>query len=128
MFDFLDVCPAKLNCIRPVQLASFESSVPSYLLNFHPPLVRWLSPFQAIEKILQIFEPPNIYFLALENHITRTLEEFFDNGINDGYFCAVHCFMEISWIASKIQKKQTFPWGRYLKTVSKQWTEWMQDM
>lgn len=56
---------------------------------------RWLSLFPAIERILQMYEPLKSYFLKHENHVSRTLREFFENDLNEGYFWAVHSFMAI---------------------------------
>lgn len=57
---------------------------------------RWLSLFPAIERILQMFEPLKSYFLKTEkNNTSRTLREFFENDLNEGYLWAVHSFMAI---------------------------------
>lgn len=56
---------------------------------------RWLSLFPAIERILQMYDPLKSYFLTSGNNASRTLREFFENDLNEGYFWAVHSFMAI---------------------------------
>lgn len=57
---------------------------------------RWLSLFPAIERILQMLEPLKSYFLKKEKYnASRTLREFFEDDLNEGYLWAVHSFMAI---------------------------------
>lgn len=45
--------------------------------------------------MLEMYEPLKLYFLKKENNASRTLRDFFENDLNEGYFWAVHSFMAI---------------------------------
>lgn len=83
--------------VRTEELKSISSELDIHFkqILYHSK-TRWLSLFPAIERILQMFEPLKSYFLKTEkNNTSRTLREFFENDLNEGYLWAVHSFMAI---------------------------------